>query len=138
LRSLGTSTQTDAQIYSWSVAPASRNDGKSITIGWPTACTFHAGRAPDNNMEQCLQSNSTLTQQEQERLTCGSAVFDENAKPDFSHRFQSAVNFLLIGSAIMTVVSLFTDLSSLKTLAATVILFLAKNSADRIYDTERD
>jgi len=89
-------------------------------------------RALDNIMEHCLQCNSTLTPQEKECFTCGSAVQERNPKPNFGQRFQSLVKFLFIGSAIMMVVSVFTDLSFTKTFAATVVLFLVKNSADNM------
>jgi hypothetical protein len=94
-------------------------------------------RALDNIMEHCLQCNSTLTAQETECFTCGSAVPEKNAKPTFSDRFQGAVKYLFIASAIMTAVSLFTDLSFIKCLAATVVLFLVKNSADNMCESKR-
>lgn len=88
-------------------------------------------------MERCLQCNSTLTAVERECFTCGSAVPEKNAKPAFSDRFQSVVKYLFIGSAIMTATSLFTDLSFIKTFAATVVLFLVKNSADNMCESKR-
>jgi hypothetical protein len=93
--------------------------------------------ALDNTMEHCLQCNSTLTPQEKECFTCGSAVPEKNPKSTFGDRFQTAVKFLFIGSAIMMVVSLFTDLSFFKTFAATVVLFLVKNSADHMCESKR-
>ena len=94
-------------------------------------------RALDNIMERCLQCNSTLTSKEKECFTCGSAVPEKNARPAFSERFQSAVKFLFIGSAIMMVASLFTDMSFTKTFAATVVLFLVKNSADNMCESKK-
>jgi hypothetical protein len=88
-------------------------------------------------MERCLQCNSTLTVTEKECFTCGSTVPEKNPKASFSERFQSAVKFLFIGSAIMMVVSLFTDLSFIKTFAATVVLFLVKNSADHMCESKK-
>jgi|SRR5579863_8553738 len=93
--------------------------------------------ALDNIMERCLQCNSTLTTKETECFTCGSSVPEKNPKPAFSERFQSVVKFLFIGSAIMMVVSLFTDLSFTKTFAATVVLFLVKNSADNMCEAKK-
>jgi hypothetical protein len=94
-------------------------------------------RALDNIMEHCLQCNSTLAPQEKECFTCGSAVQERNPKPNFGQRFQSLVKFLFIGSAIMMVVSVFTDLSFTKTFAATVVLFLVKNSADNMCESKK-
>lgn len=91
----------------------------------------------DNIMEHCLQCNSTLTPDEKECFTCGSAVPEKNPKPAFSERFQTVVKFLFIGSAIMTAVSLFTDLSFLKCFAATAVLFLVKNSADNMCEAKK-
>jgi hypothetical protein len=88
-------------------------------------------------MERCLQCNSTLTAKETECFTCGSAVPAKNARPAFSDRFQGAVRYLFIASSIMMVVSLFTDLSFTKTFAATVVLFLVKNSADHMCDSKK-
>ena len=88
-------------------------------------------------MERCLQCNSTLTAKETECFTCGSSVPEKNPKPAFSDRFQSVVKFLFVGSAIMMVVSLFTDLSFTKTFAATVVLFLVKNSADHMCESKK-
>ena len=92
---------------------------------------------PNNIMEHCLQCNSTLMPQEKECFTCGSAVPEKNPKTAFSDRFQTAVKFLFIGSAIMTAVSLFTDLSFFKCFAATVVLFLVKNSADNMCEAKK-
>ena len=94
-------------------------------------------RALDKIMERCLQCNSTLTSKEKECFTCGSAVPEKNARPAFSDRFQSAVKYLFIGSAIMMVASLFTDMSFTKTFAATVVLFLVKNSADNMCEAKK-
>jgi len=78
-----------------------------------------------------------MTPIETECFTCGSAVPQKHTKPAFSERFQSAVKFLFIGSAIMMVVSLFTELSFIKTFAATVVLFLVKNSADNMCESKK-
>jgi hypothetical protein len=93
--------------------------------------------ALDNIMERCLQCNSTLTATEKDCFTCGSSVPEKNPKPHFSERFQSVVKFLFIGSAIMMVASLFTDISFVKTFAATVVLFLVKNSADNMCESKK-
>lgn len=91
----------------------------------------------DNIMEHCLQCNSTLMPQEKECFTCGSAVPEKNSKPAFSERFQTVVKVLFIGSAIMTAASLFMDISFLKCFAATVVLFLVKNSADNMCEAKK-
>jgi len=93
--------------------------------------------ALDYIMERCLQCNSTLTAKETECFTCGSTVPERNPKPAFSDRFQTAVKFLFFGSAIMMVVSLFTDLSFIKSFAATAVLFLVKNSADHMCESKK-
>jgi hypothetical protein len=91
----------------------------------------------DSCMEHCLQCNATLTPEEKECFTCGSAVPEKNPRTAFSDRFQTAVKVLFIVSAIMTAVSLFTDISFLKCFAATVVLFLVKNSADNMCDAKK-
>ena len=93
----------------------------------------------DSIMERCLQCNSTLTRTETSCFTCGSAVPAKNPKPAFGDRFQTAVKFLFIGSGIMTVTSVFTNLgpSFVKCFAATVILFLVKSSADHMCEPKK-
>ena len=91
----------------------------------------------DRCMEHCLQCNSTLAPQEKECFTCGSAVPEKNPKTAFSDRFQTAVKVLFIVSAITTAVSLFTDMSFFKCFAATVVLFLVKNSADHMCESKK-
>ena len=93
--------------------------------------------AINNIMEHCLQCNSTLKPEEKECYSCGSAVPERNPKPTFSQRFQTAVKFLFIGSAAMTAVSLFTDMSFFKCFAATLVLFLVKNSADHMCESKK-
>ena len=93
--------------------------------------------ALDRIMERCSQCNSTLMPQEKECFTCGSTVPEKNPKPAFSDRFQTLVKFLFIASAIMTAVSLFTDLPFVKCSAATLVLFLVKNSADHMCDSKK-
>jgi hypothetical protein len=75
--------------------------------------------------------------QEKECFTCGSTVPEKNAKPAFSDRFQTLVKFLFFASAIMTAVSLFTDMPFIKCSAATLVLFLVKNSADHMCDSKK-
>jgi hypothetical protein len=88
-------------------------------------------------MEHCRQCNSTLKPEEKECYSCGSAVPERNPKPAFSQRFQTAVKFLFIGSAIVTAVSLFTDIPFFRCFAATLVLFLVKNSADNMAESKK-
>jgi hypothetical protein len=93
--------------------------------------------ALDKTMEHCLQCNSTLMPEEKECYTCGSSVPEKNPKPAFSQRFQTAVKFLFIASLIMTAASLFTDIPFVKCSAATLVLFLVKNSADHMCESKK-
>ena len=90
-------------------------------------------------MERCLQCNSTLTAAEKECFTCGATVPEKNPKASLSERFQLVVKILFIVSAVMTVVLIFTDFGSsvLKGFAATLVLFLVKNSADHMSEAKK-
>lgn len=86
---------------------------------------------------RCLQCNATLRQEEKICYGCGSAVPQAHPKMTYGQHFQSIVKVLFLLSAVLTVVSIFTDYvpSFAKCFGSMVILFFVKNSADQMTET---
>ncbi len=90
-------------------------------------------------MERCLQCNSTLKSDEKECWGCGASVPEKNPKKAFSDRFKSIVNVLFILFVALTALSLFTDYvpGFWKCFAGMLVLYLVKNSADHMVASKK-
>jgi hypothetical protein len=89
---------------------------------------------------RCLDCNSTLTKEEKECFTCGASVIRKDAsRVVFGKRFAAFLKYAFILSGILTVASLFFDAtpSFLKCFISTVVLLLAKSSADQMLEKTR-
>ncbi|MEO8096494.1 MAG: hypothetical protein ABI811_02250 [Acidobacteriota bacterium] len=92
-------------------------------------------------MQRCRQCEHTMTPTETVCISCGSAVQDNKPKSDAKTRFRTGIKFFMFGSAGLTLASLFVSVGpSFATCAAvTVVLFLAKSSAEEmLIDREKE
>jgi hypothetical protein len=91
-------------------------------------------------LDRCLDCNSSLKKGETECYACGSAVKQNNTQSAFGRQFANVLKYAFIGSAVMTVASLFFDATPSfgKCITATLVLLLAKSSADQMLDQKSD
>ncbi len=89
-------------------------------------------------MTKCSSCHGTLRNGETSCFICGVAVPPERAKTSLMDRFRVAIKVAFIFSGLLTIASLFTDLtpSFVKCLLATVILMLVKSSADQMAESQ--
>ena len=89
---------------------------------------------------RCLDCNATLKKDEKECFTCGASVIRKDASSViFGKRFASFLKYAVILSAVATVASLFFDTmpSFPKCFAATLVLLLAKSSAEQMLEKSK-
>jgi hypothetical protein len=91
-------------------------------------------------MARCQQCNGSLKAGEKSCFVCGAAVPQANPKSPFRERCRLAIKLAFFASIVLTLASLFTDLtpSFVKCFAAMVILLFVKNSADQMSDASRN
>jgi hypothetical protein len=87
-------------------------------------------------LDRCLDCNSSLKKEETACFACGAPVKRESSRTTFGKRFATVLKFAFFGSAILTVASLFFDAtpSFWKCITATLVLLLAKSSADQMLE----
>ncbi len=91
-------------------------------------------------LARCVDCNATLAKGEKECFTCGASVVRKDASSViFGKRFATFLKYAFIMSAVLTVASLFFDAtpSFPKCFAATVVLLLAKSSADQMLEKSK-
>jgi hypothetical protein len=95
---------------------------------------------PNQMLERCMDCNSSLKKEETVCFACGAAVKRKSTQTTFGQRFAAALKFAFIGAAILTVASLFFDAtpSFWKCITATLVLLLAKSSADQMLEPKSD
>lgn len=88
-------------------------------------------------MIRCLQCDATLMNTETVCIGCGAAVPQKNPRPGIAQRLRAIVKVLLITTAVMTVLSMFTDIgpSFKKCIMALLVLFLVKSSTDQMVES---
>jgi hypothetical protein len=87
-------------------------------------------------LDRCLDCNSSLKKDEAVCFACGAPVKRESGRTAFGKRFATVLKFALFASAMLTVASLFFDAtpSFWKCITATLVLLLAKSSADQMLE----
>lgn len=91
-------------------------------------------------MQRCLQCEATMTPKELNCPNCGASAKPKAEGGGVKQHFRNAVKLFFLISALMTVLSLFTDWGPpfLTSLAVTLVLLLVKNSADEmLVDSDR-
>ena len=80
-------------------------------------------------MQRCRVCEASMTKDEKECLSCGSAVA-EPPKSDFSTRGRAIVKYFFLFSAVLTVISLLTPWGPpfMTSLCVTIVLFLVRSS----------
>ncbi|MGD1098075.1 MAG: hypothetical protein ABSB35_39565 [Bryobacteraceae bacterium] len=95
-----------------------------------------AGWKPQFMLDRCLDCNASLKKEETECFACGAAVKSQRSGSSFGQRFATVLKYGFIGSAVLTVASLFFDATPSfgKCITATLVLLLAKSSADQMLE----
>ncbi len=90
-------------------------------------------------MIRCLDCNSSLKKEETVCFTCGATVKVETPQSIFGQRFASFLKFAFLGSAVLTVASLFFDAtpSFAKCLTTTLVLLFVRSSADQMLEKRK-
>ena len=85
-------------------------------------------------MERCKQCESPLAKSDVSCVNCGELARPVKPKRDIRRHFGKVVTGLFLLSAILTVVSLFTNYvgSFMTCLGATIVLLMVKKSADEM------
>jgi len=90
-------------------------------------------------MERCKQCESPLAKSDVSCVNCGELTRPVKSKTGFRQHFGKVVTGLFLLSAILTVVSLFTNYvgSFMTCLGATIVLLMVKKSADEMSSSEQ-
>jgi len=92
---------------------------------------------PQFMLDRCLDCNASLKKEETECFACGATVKSQRSgSSSFGQRFATLLKYGFIGSAVLTVASLFFDATPSfgKCITATLVLLLAKSSADQMLE----
>ncbi len=91
-------------------------------------------------MSRCLDCNSSLKTGEKQCFACGAPAPGENVKSNFGQNFATFIKLAFLASCALTVASLFLDFtpSFSKCAVCTVVLLLAKSSADQMLEKKSD
>jgi hypothetical protein len=91
---------------------------------------------PHPMLAKCVDCNSSLKKGETECFACGASVKEQSNRSAFGQRFAAVLKYAFIGSAVLTVASLFFDATPSfgKCITATLVLLLAKSSADQMLE----
>ena len=87
-------------------------------------------------MSRCMECNARLKTDEKQCFACGSPAPGENVKSNLGQHFATFIKFAFFASCALTVASLFLDFtpSFSKCAVSTVVLLLAKSSADQMLE----
>jgi hypothetical protein len=91
-------------------------------------------------MSRCMDCNSRLKTGEKQCFSCGAPAPGENTAANFGQHFATFIKFAFFVSIGLTVASLFLDFtpSFSKCAVSSVVLLLAKSSADQMLEKKKD